>query len=122
MRKTEGTALEEERPPRLQRYDPEKTIANILADPVDYYVAPPAHGESVAMSGRVHTEIKGMVAELVQSRRTRFKTEGEVVRAAMTWFLVNQRVMARLSLEQYEAKNVRLRRSIETARRIADDQ
>jgi len=59
-----------------------------VADPFDYYVEAPKDG--VPASCRVDGATKSRIAEVVQSGKTRYKTESDVLRAAVHWFLLEK--------------------------------
>lgn len=59
-----------------------------VADPFDYYVEAPKDGVPAAC--RVDSATKARIAEVVQSGKTRYKTESDVLRAAVHWFLLEK--------------------------------
>ena len=67
--------------------------ADQASDPIDYFVDAPKDG--VAAGCRVDTATKQRIAEVVQSGATRYRTESDVLRAAIHWFL-HERIAPRM--------------------------
>jgi len=57
-----------------------------ISDPYDYYVDPPKDG--VAVAGRVDRVYKQRISEIVQSGKLRYRTESDLLRAAIHFFFV----------------------------------
>ena len=95
-----------------------------LADPVDYYVEAPRDG--VAASCRIDGATKSRIAEVVQSGRTRYKTESDVLRAAVHWFLVEKvgpwmdsgRFLADLRIQAFAIRRAQTEARIQDAARF----
>ncbi len=61
-----------------------------IKDPAHLWEPPPEKGDGVQLSGRVSGGHKRAIQEAVQSGLFRFKTENDLVRTAVSWFLTNQ--------------------------------
>lgn len=85
----EGNPLSPTSSPPSSRRVPQSTAFHLedSTDP-DYFIPPPSGGVPVA--GRVDPEIKAMIQDLVQSGKTPFKKEGDLVRSAVFWFLTQR--------------------------------
>lgn len=94
-----------------------------LADPLDYYVEAPRDG--VAASCRIDGATKSRVAEVVQSGRTRYKTESDVLRAALHWFLLEKvgprmdsRFLADVRIQAFAVRRAQTEARIQDAARF----
>lgn len=61
-----------------------------VADPWDYFVPPPGKGTGVPVAARIDPETKHMISMIVQSGRTKFDTENDIIRSAIHWFLYDK--------------------------------
>lgn len=62
--------------------------ADLTKDSFDYYVDSPKDG--VSASCRIDTATKARLSVIVQDRRFRYKTESDIIRAAVHWFLLEK--------------------------------
>jgi hypothetical protein len=65
-------------------------VEDQIADPWDYFVPPPSKGTGVPIAARVEPEVKHMISKIVQSGRTKFDTENDLLRAAVSWFIYDK--------------------------------
>lgn len=57
-------------------------------DASDLWVDPPETGESVGVAGRITMQEKAIIQQVVQSGKFRFRTESDLVRTAVSLFLI----------------------------------
>lgn len=75
----------------------------VVLDSRELFVPTPGK-EGAPIAGRVHLTMKAQIQELIQSRRTKFRLEGDVVRAALTWFLQDEGVLEALGIDRFDSR------------------